>query len=411
MKKMLAYFYLQLKRSARFFFFVLIISLAFCLALSCILNSLIDMDTSSDRNRKLSIGIVGDTSESYLGFGIATIQSMDSSRYSVELLELEEEEAKKKLIRGEISAYLIIPENFVESAITGKIISVPYVTTAASADIATLFKDEILEVVSHIFVESQKGIYALQNGLNDHYGNYSWDLIDQLSVEYFSLILNRSCMFETEIVGVSDGLPFSGYMFCGLLVLLMMLCGIPCSSLLIKTDMALPKLLNANRQNAWMQVCGEYFAYFLMMLLNFTVILGVTLGVIGSNASLIFGIEEISFGWFISLILHLIPVVFAITALQFFLYELSSGIAAGVLLQFLATIGLAYVSGCFYPINFFPESIQLISRVIPLSIARSYLSGFISGDFQSADLVGLLVCFAILFNAAALIRRARMIRA
>ncbi len=411
MKKTFAYFYLQVKRSARFFFFVFIISLAICLTLGCILNTLINLDTSSEKNRKLSIGIVGDASDSYLGFGISAIQSLDSSRYSVELVEMEEEEASKKLLRGEITAYIIIPEDFVDTALKGNIQSIPYVTTGASADIATLFKDEILEVVSCIFVESQKGIFGLQNSLEEYHPDYPWEWIDGLTVEYFSLILNRSCVFDTEIIGVSDSLSFSGYMFCGIIVLLMMLCGIPCCSLLIKTDMALPKLLNANRQNALIQVLGEYFAYFLMMLLNFTVILGVTVAAVGSNASFIFGAAEINFSWFVLLILHLIPVIFAITALQFLLYELSSGIAGGVLLQFLATIGLAYVSGCFYPINFFPESIQAVSKFIPLGIARSYLSGFLSESFQIADFIGLLISFALLFGASVLIRRERIIRA
>lgn len=411
MKKIFAYFHLQLKRSARFFIFVFIISLLICLTLGCILNTLIHLDTSSEKNRKLSIGIVGDSSDEYLGFGISAIQSMDSSRYTVTLLELEEEEARKKLLQGEIVAYIIIPEDFVESAVKGKINTIPYVTTSASANIATLFKDEILEVVSRIFVESQKGIYALQNSLEEHYADYPGEWIDGLTFEYFSLILNRSCVFDTEVIGVSDNLTFSGYMFCGLIVLLLMLCGIPCCSLLIKTDMALPKLLNANRQNALIQVSGEYFAYFLMMFLNFTVILGVTVATVGSNASLIFGASEINGTRFFFLILHLIPVILAITALQFLLYELSSGIAGGVLLQFLATLGLAYVSGCFYPINFFPESIQFISRFIPLGLARSYLSGFLSETFGIGDFIGLLISFALLFSASVLVRRERIIRA
>ena len=408
---MFAYFYLQIKRSARFFLFVFIISLLICLTLGCMLNTMINMDTSSEKNRKLTIGIVGDSSDSYLGFGLSAIQSLDSSRYSVELVEMEEEEARKKLQRGELTAYIIIPEDFVDSALKGEINTIPYVTTNASADIATLFKDEILQVVSTIFVDSQKGIYALQNGLEDYYGNYSWEWIDGLTVEYFSLILNRSCVFETEILGVSDSLSFSGYMFCGIVVLLMMLCGIPCCSLLIKTDMALPKLLNANRQNALIQISGEYFAYFLMMFSNFTIILGVTVFAVGNNASFIFGTAEINFSWILMLILHLIPMLFAVTSLQFLLYELSSSIAGGVLLQFLATIGLAYVSGCCYPINFFPESIQTLSKFIPLGIARSYFSGFLSGNFQTAEFIGLWICFAILFGASVLIRRERIIRA
>lgn len=411
MKKAFAYFYLQVKRSSRFFFFVFMISLIICLTLGCMLNTLIHMDTSSDKNRKLSIGIVGDASDSYLGFGISAIQSMDSSRYSIEIIELEEEDARKKLTRGEITAYIIIPEDFVDLALSGNIQSIPYVTTNSSTDIATLFKDEILEVVSRIFVESQKGIFGLQNSLEDYHPDYPWEWIDGLTVEYFSLILNRSCVFDTEVIGVSDNLSFSGYMFCGILVLLMMLCGIPCGSLLIKTDMALPKLLNANRKNALIQISGEYFAYFLMMFLNFSIILGVTVATVGSNATFIFGTAEINFIWFISLILHLIPVILAITALQFLIYELSSSIAGGVLLQFLATIGLSYVSGCLYPINFFPESIQAISRFIPLGIARSYLSGFLSENFQIAECIGLLISFALLFSASALIRRERIIRA
>ena len=406
MRGFFRYVYLQGKRTARYFPFVLAITLCICLSLALVLNTLLAADADSEKNQRVSIGIVGDADESFLGFGIAAVQSLDSSRFSLDLREMTEETAKSLLRRGEIIGYVVIPEGFVHDAVRGNVAQIPYVTTGSSAGLAALFENEILQAISVMLVESQKGVYGLEALMREN-GIAAGSSLDRLASDYFSLILNRNSVLNTQIVGVGNGLSFGGYMLCGLTVLLILIGCVPCCSLLIRRDRALSRLMAAQGRGAFFQAAGEYIPLFLMMLLNFALLSAVFRVALAGTASLIPELEKASLLVFL---LRLIPVVLAITAMQLMLCEVCTEIVSGVLLQFLCAMGLGYVSGCMYPIGFFPDAIRALSSVLPTGIARSYLAACFTGDNAVWELVGLLGYAVLFFAVTACIRRARMIR-
>ena len=45
--------------------------------------------------------------------------------------EMEEKEAQKKLVTGEIAAYIVMPDGFVTAALKGEVIPIKYVTGVA----------------------------------------------------------------------------------------------------------------------------------------------------------------------------------------------------------------------------------------------------------------------------------------
>ena len=75
-------------------------------------------------------------------------------------------------------------------------------------------------------------------------------------------------------------------------------------------------------------------------------------------------------------IFKLIPVCMVVSAMQLLLYELTDNLLNAVVLQFVVTISLGYISGCFYPSYFFPESVQKLSALLPVGASMNYLSDF-----------------------------------
>ena len=73
------------------------------------------------------------------------------------------------------------------------------------------------------------------------------------------------------------------------------------------------------------------------------------------------------------------PVIVLITAMQFFLYEISSNIISGVLMQLFVAVLLGYASGFFYPIYSLPKIVQNLSEVLPTGIAFDYFSEVLRG--------------------------------
>ena len=148
----------------------------------------------------------------------------------------------------------------------------------------------------------------------------------------------------------------------------------------------LGSLLAAEGGSRTRQLLSEYAAYFLLQLL--------------ACLPLIVILREKFPGIF--------PVLCTATAFQFLLYELATGLLAGAFLQLLAGLTVSFVSGCFYPLAFFPDRWQQISRALPSGQCFSYLQNLTAGSSVEALLwqgVWLLL-FALLFLILAALCRA-----
>lgn len=409
MKKALVYFGLQVKKAARYFPFVLALSLAMCIGLGLALNAIVNLDSASAENQKITVGIVGDAQGSYLGFGISALQTLDSSRFVVDLVEMTEEEARTRLEKGEISAYAIIPDGFVDAAVRGEIMHINYVTTDSAVGVTTVFMDEMLDAISCMLVESQKGVYGLESAMWAN-GLRPGEKLDALASEYFSLILSRSNMSKQEFTGYSESLSFGGYMFCGMLVLFVLLCGISFCPIYIKRDISLSRLMNASGKSVFTQVMGEYLSFFLMMFTNVYIIICALSLFAGDAIGFIPELSGADIVWAQGFAFKLIPAILVITALQFLIYEFSTGLVGGVLAQFLGAISLAYVSGCFYPISFFPDAVQALAGILPTGAARVYVSTALYGAADVWNVVKLVAFFAVLMIATIAKRKHRVTR-
>jgi len=389
--------------------FVFLVTLALCLCLAVALVTLVNTDNSDVDQKKIRVGVVGEFENSYLGFGISALQSFDSSRFSLEIVELSSDEARESLLDGELTGYVVIPEGFVEDAIYGDVGKLMFVTTNSNADIITMFKQEVLELISCLLVESQNGVYGMQDIMFEY--DYERDVImdntNELVAEYVGVILNRSNAFELEVTGISENLTFGGYMISGLSVLLMLLSGIVCCSLFVRRDMALPKLMSANRYRPSLQIVGEYIAYFFVMLANTLVLLFLMMQA-AKHSGAVLELAGVGTGEILLILVKFIPAIAMISAFQFFLYQLADSIVSGVLMQFVSAVFLGYISGCFYPISFFPKAVRAVAGVIPSGIARGYLSSLLTDTAGVVHILPIAGYVIVLVALSVLVRRHRI---
>ena len=396
----------QIKRSMRYLPFVFIITLAVCAALALFMITTVNTDNSSDNKQKLKIGVAGSYEDTYLGFGLTAIQSFDSSRFALEIIDFEEKDAIKSLKNGEISGYVLIPEGFIENAIAGKVGKLSFVTSYTDATIINIFKEEALKLVSCIIVESQKGVYAMQDAMQENGAGRS-EIYDEtlvLSAEYINLVLNRTNALELKTIGVSDNLSFAGYLFSGLSIILIFLSGIVTAPLYIRRDASLYKLLRANRYNPVSQIVGEYLSFFALMFTNSTLLLLALMLSTGKFAAAIPELASLSIGMMLLLLLKFIPTILLISSLQFLMYQISDSIVSGVLMQFFSAVLLGYACGCFYPINFFPELIQKTADFIPHGIARAYLSSLLTENVDLKNIILSALYFLAFLSISVLVR-------
>lgn len=357
------YFWLQCKRVLRLVPGVLLAGAVLLVALGVLFGAVYDGDREG--KELLSIGMVGTADDPILEMGLTALQTMDDSRYTVEILAMTEPQAQQALEAGEISAYVVIPEGFMAEAMYGRFMPISYVGTMGAGDLVSLFKEEFTRVIGDIVMEARKGVYGLSDAMSGHPDRK--EQMNDLALRYVEYVLVRGDMYALETLGIARDLDLMGYLQCGLTVLLLLLLCLPFAAVLVGRDGSLALLLRARGMGVWKQTVCEFSAYFLGLLL--------LTEVVAAAVSFVPGLS-----WGQLQLWHLVPVVFCIAGLSFFLYGLSRELISGVLLQFFLFLALAFVSGCMYPVFFFPESVQKIAGWLPTGMARDYLGAAMMGN-------------------------------
>ena len=392
------YFYLQIKRVIKIFPHILAVAIAMLVGLTAILFGVLTMFDNREDNKHYTVAIAGDTDNDYISWGIAALQMADETGFSIDFVEMTESEAHKELKKGNIVAYVVLPEDFVEKAIYGDVESITYVTSAGMEGIASIFKKEITAFVTDVVVYSQKGIYGIEEALvANGMGDEAYKHVYKISLDYIDLIIDRNELYSVNELGVADGLSTPEYYICSIFVILFVLIGIPFSVIYIKRDYAFNRLLLSRGYSCGKQLVCEYGAHLTAMFLLSEVILLVSVIMVGNmTLAQVLG----------SFAIKIIPIIVMISAFNILMFELSNNLVSGLLLHFFVVISLCYVSGCMYPIYAFPKVVENIAGFLPTGMARSYLATCFTFDSSIYGFVGLIL-YAVVFYALALLLRFR----
>lgn len=392
------YFSIQLRRVLRFLPLVLCAVAVLFSSMAMIYRSITAAMTDSEATTKFKIAIVGQSGDTYLEMGIKALETFDSSRYAVEILRMDEQSARQALERGDISTYVVIPEGFVDAALRGEVLTLKYVSTSGAMGLVSMFKDEITQVIEDIVVACQKGMYGVTDALADNeMESQTGQFVHDITLRYVELVLFRSKSYSVEELGIGDALGLEGYLVSGLTVCLLFLAALPFAVLYIKKDMSMERVLCSKRH------CAAGLA--LSELLALTI--GILTVCLIAVAALSLFFKQIAA---IEMLIRTIPVVLLISCLSYLLFSLVSDLISGVLLYFFGCLALCFISGCLYPVFFFPESVQRFAAYLPTSYARLCVSGCISGADTSVQVWCTLVYSLIFAVIAVYVRTYRIKR-
>ena len=389
---MKTYFTLQLKRFAKRLWLVAIVLVALAVGVSGLVLALTQQNGDDTNNQKMHVAIVGDTDDPYLSFGLKLFQSMDSSRYTVKMEFMEESDARRALEMGKISAYLVLPEDFLDEALYGNIQPIECVMTAGTQGLVTLFKEEISRMIVSIVVETQKGVYGLDDAFTANGETFTdWD---RVALKYVNLILERDELYTVEESGVTAGLPFMASLICGLAVLLLWLAVLPYATTLVTREDSLFCLLRVRGLSAWRQVVAEYAALVAALLPLVWCATAVCAVVLDESL------------W--RLLLVTVPLLLLAAAFHYMLCGCVRNVVSGLLLSFFLTMAFGYVGGCLYPLQAFPASVQQASALLPTALSHRLMAQVLCEEPCVAALLGVLAYTAAFLAVAVLVRYRRL---
>lgn len=412
MRGFCTYLYIQFRRALRLLPVLMAVTLAVFGCGSVFAVLYFNSDAMTEDSRKYQIAIVGDTTASYLGFGISALSMLDDSRFMVDFPTMTESEARQALMRGEITAYAKVPDGLVDSVVSGaNDVPVTFVGSTGQKGITGILVEELTEVVSTLIVRSQSAIYGMQNILRNHGLGDKWrEATESLNLRFIDMVLKRTQLSDLEVLGLSNGLSTGEYYFSSLLIFFLLLAGINSSPLFVRRSSELMRLMTSRGVGGFQQVAGEYLAY---LFLNLCCLLGVFIALIplfGNDAINFAGWEGMGADMLIGFYISLIPVAAAVAAMQFLLYELVTGVVTGILLQFICGISMAYISGYFYPASMFPDILKHIGELLPTGLALRYADARLMGEASLTAGIGLLMYLAVFLVLSVFVRRCRIQR-
>ena len=397
------YFGLQLKLAARQFPFVLAVTVALVVGICVILSGLMDVLYNDDAPKQYTVGITGDTDDTYLQWGLTALQSMDADRFSFVLQEMPEDAAQRALEKGEIAAYAIFPQDFMEKALMGEMTPITYVTSAGMQGAADLLKKEITQMITDIVVQSQKGAFGLEAVMRDRQLEQGmYDHMTALSLRYTDLIFHRDALYTVEELGISDSLSTRDYYLCACIVILLVLTGIPFATVYIRKDYAMPRLLLSRGFPAVKQLLCEFCVYLLSMLTLAAVVVLLGAGLLERILPPESGeLPELG-----KVTVRVIPVAVMLAAMNMLLFTCCNHLVSGLLLHFFVAVGLCFVSGCIYPVYAFPQSLWTVAEWLPTGLARRFIATGFSGA-SAAQSLGGIALYAVAFCGITLWVRVR----
>ena len=383
-RRFASYLAAQLKRDAALLPSVLGLA-ALLLAVLALFGFAASSDRESDEAfQRIRIGVVGDLeNDSWLRLGFYALENLDSSRFSLSLEPVAEEASAVHGMRsGRLSAYVVIPDGFLDALAMGEETApIRYVSTEGATSIGTLLAEELVGVISRLLSETENAIYGAQDFLLDHAPEIdAYAAGAELTEEYFALVLDRDSLFSVETVGVSGGLGFAEYYLCAMTVLFLLLWGVACGPVCVRREGELRRMLRASGLGEGAQVAAEYLAYLALEFAGLLLLIAVC-----RAAVLLFpAVTELTGLRAKDLLRDLarafVPALM-LGAGQLLLFELSSGTVSAMLLQFFAAVSMAYVSGCFYPSSFFPEILRRAGQWLPSGVAFAWIAGPNAGTF------------------------------
>ena len=395
------YLLIQYKRIFKLLPGIILMIALVAILLSAALFALLNSDSYKSEQMRYKLGLVGSTDNELIDLGVHLLETEDDMQYVLELVQYEDEaEAKAALRSADISAYIVITDEFADAvdAMTNDA-KLTYYATSGQKGISNVMMDEIALVATNIIVPSEKGICTLR----DIMAREGYDKADtymavyEIFMAYVNTMMLRGEISTVTELGISDGLTTAQYYFVSLLLFFLLLMTMCFVAYFIGINHAQHKFFSSKGITALQQVLGEYIPF-----LTVNIIVAVLVAGLAKLTGLgdFIGVDIDS-----GFVLRIVVIEALFNGLAFLLYEILEGIINKVLVTFLLYIAGAYASGYFYPRSILPEMMQQLGQWLPTGLAFDFLGSVVTGESGAFVMVIMIIYVVIFVGASVLIRR------
>lgn len=352
--------------------------------------------------QRIPIGLVMEEENKMTELALSYLEGMESISSACEFRKMSPEEGQRALERGEIAALMVLPEEMMEAILDSRNYPVK-VYFPRNSSLGALLIKELTDAGAGMLSVAQAEIYAAYD-MNFSLGNPEELSKLEKDINLFNMkfAMARERLIRTRTLQISEEIPLPAHYLASGITLLLMLWGIACGRFLKGNNQAFGRQLLRAGVRRWQWMLAKLSGTLLVLGIGAICIFGL-LAVLSPKL----GMPGIEVGITAAGLPGLAIMLLCIAALLLFCYQAAPGRSSGMILIFIITIVIIFVSGGFIPAVFLPESLNSLAKWLPgnafIQVIASLLGAFDTGSGLQSSLLVLLAWSGLFYLASLLI--------
>lgn len=328
--------------------------------------------------------------------GMELLGNMETVSNLFDFNVYEEEEALKKFDNEELEGVIIFPDNYVDNVGRGDNDPAQVIVRNEGTSYSLSMIAEVANAAGNLLTATEAANYSLQDWGKEYGIEDRWTMSEELGVTDARIILQREDMFEKVTLYGEDDVTFAQSYFCSAMVILILLWGLSCGTILKSDPVVFTKKLSANLVSTGKQQLIKLTALVSLLGTMFAII-GALLLVGYAVAPGVFELMDIESVWqIVMLLISFIPAVLLAATIVMLAYTIASNQIGGILLLFISTIVMGYISGCLVLSVYLPETLRDLAKYLPTTYMHEQAQNALVG-IVDAKCIGIMLTFSITF--------------
>ena len=384
MKQRVQYLYVEMKKTIGMFPRMLLQAILLMVIIGAIAFCGVKSMEQEPLAVSVDIGVVVREDNRMTRMALNYVENMESVSQLCRFVQVSEEEGIQMLEQGELAALVVLPEQLVEGIMNGQNPSVIVVFPKNARLEAMLFR-ELTESGAGLLRVAQAQIYGAVDTARE-YGLTEQLSVMEADIDSYNLAfaLDRLAMFDEEEISVTGRMSVLQYYVASGVILFLLLSGMAAYPVMQREPAAFrSQLMRQGVGGLWQFFCRWLCGFVCIGLLVFVIWAAFqAMGFLAPElkeqlaSALVSGRNHIAVGVRVSVILLII--VTAATLIDM-IYSLAGSRTAGILLIFLVSVLMVYLSGGFVPSVLMPQAMRTVGEALPTSYLIRAFGGLLTG--------------------------------
>lgn len=355
--------------------------------------------------QRIPIGLVMEEENRMTELALSYLEGMESTSSACEFRKMSPEEGRIALERGEIAALMVLPEEMMEAILDSRNYPVK-VYFPRNSSLGALLIKELTDAGAGMLSVAQAEVYAAYD-MNFSLGNPEELSKLEKDINLFNMkfAMARERLLRIRTLQISEEIPLLTHYLASGITLLLLLWGIACGRFLKGDNQAFVNQLLRAGVRRWQWMLAKLSGTLLVLGIGAVFIFGL-LAALRPKLGML-GVLETEAGFTAAGLPGLAVMLLCIAALLLFCYQAAPGRSSGMILIFIITIVMIFISGGFIPAVFLPESLNGLAKWLPgnafIQVIASLLGAFGTEAGLQSSLLVLLAWSGLFYLASWLI--------